>query len=129
MRARPVPAGRFAESPATQTLIIFASAPRAAPPRSEPSRPLLIAALTTVDFGVLLPLSPMADLLGFAHLPIGFFLALVGMVVGHLVLIELAERLFYADPEGRLPQLRRRDHRHAQDRRAAPFGVALPRRR
>ncbi len=30
------------------------------------------------------------------------------MIVAYLVLIELAERLFFADPEGRLPHVRRR---------------------
>ncbi len=46
-----------------------------------------------------------------------------GMVIAYLVLIELAKRLFFADPEGRLPQLRRRDHRHQLHRRAARFSV------
>jgi Mg2+-importing ATPase len=116
--------GWFAESLATQTLVIFAIRTRRSPfTRSRPSRPLLLAALTTVLVGVLLPLSPLSHVLGFAHLPIGFFLALAGMVVGYLVLIELAKRVFFADPEGRLPHPRRRGRRHQQARRAARFSV------
>ena len=37
--------------------------------RSQPSRSLLVAALTTIVVGVLLPLSPLAGLLGVATCP------------------------------------------------------------
>jgi Mg2+-importing ATPase len=118
-------AGWFAESLATQTLVIFAIRTRRSPfTRSRPSRPLLLAALATVVVGVALPLSPLSTLLGFAPLPVGFFLALVGMVLAYLVLIELAKRLFFADPAGRLPDLRRRGREHRLQRRAARFSVA-----
>ena len=75
-----------------------------------------------------MPLTPLARTLGFAHLPLGFFLALAGMVVGYLILIELAKRLFFADPEGRLPlpHPRRRGERHRVERRAARFSVSAP---
>jgi len=120
-------AGWFAESLATQTLVVFAIRTRRSPfTRSRPSRPLLLAALLTVAVGVALPLSPLSALLGFASLPVGFFLALLGMVLGYLVLIELAKRLFYAEPEGRLPLTRRRGHRHQLHRRAARFSTAGP---
>jgi P-type Mg2+ transporter len=128
-------AGWFAESLATQTLVIFAIRTRRSPfTRSRPSRPLLLAALGTAAVGVLLPMSPLSHLLGFASLPLGFFLALVGMVVGYLVLIELAKRLFFADPDGRLPPVRRRGQQHRVQRRAARFSsgrslTAPPRRR
>jgi len=118
-------AGWFAESLATQTLVIFAIRTRRSPfTRSRPSTPLLVAALATVAVGVALPLSPLAGVLGFAPLPLGFFLALVGMVVAYLVLIELAKRLFFAEPDGHLPFVRRRGHRHRVDRRAARFSVS-----
>jgi len=120
-------AGWFAESLATQTLVIFAIRTRRSPfTKSRPSRPLLLAALLTVTIGVVLPLSPLSHTLGFAHLPIGFFLALAGMVVGYLVLIELAKRLFFLDGEGRLPSPRRRGRRHRVQRRAARFSAAAP---
>ena len=119
-------AGWFAESLATQTLVIFAIRTRRSPfTRSRPSVPLLLAALTTVLIGAVLPLSPFSDVLGFAHLPARFFLALAGMVVGYLVLIELAKRVFFADPEGRVPHLPR-SHQHRLQRRAARFSVGAP---
>lgn len=124
-------AGRFAESLATQTLVIFAiRTRRSTSTRSRPSRPLLSAALATVLVGALLPMSPLANLLDFAHLPLRFFLARAAMAAGYLVLMELAKRLFFADPEGRLPHLPRDDrHRRRVHRPAARFSVGgrLPR--
>ena len=120
-------AGWFAESLATQTLVIFAIRTRRSPfTKSRPSLPLLLAALGTATVGVLLPLSPLSHLLGFARLPLGFFLALVGMVIAYLILIELAKRLFFADPEGRLPHLRQRGQEHRIHRRAARFSTGSP---
>ena len=124
-------AGWFAESLATQTLVIFAIRTRRSPfTKSRPSLPLLLAALGTATVGVLLPMSPLSHLLGFARLPLGFFLALVGMVIAYLILIELAKRVFFANPEGRLPHLRRRGQQHRIQRRAARFSIgARPSRR
>jgi Mg2+-importing ATPase len=120
-------AGWFAESLATQTLVIFAIRTRRSPfTRSRPSRPLLIACLATVAVGAALPQSPLAGILGFTPLPTGFFLALTAMVVGYLVMIELAKRVFYALPETRLPHRRGRGHRHRLQRRAARFSVPAP---
>jgi P-type Mg2+ transporter len=115
-------AGWFAESLATQTLVIFVIRTRRSPFfRSRPSTPLMVAAAVTVLVGVLLPLSPLAADLGFASLPIGFFFALAAMVVAYLALIEAAKRIFFANPEGRLPKVRRRGREHELQRRAARF--------
>jgi P-type Mg2+ transporter len=112
----------FAESLATQTLVIFAIRTRRSPfTRSRPSRPLLVAVLVTVAVGVWLPLSPLAHVLGFAHVPLAFLLALAGMVVAYLGLIELAKRVFFADVEHDQPPVRRRGRRHRIERRAARF--------
>lgn len=119
--------GWFVESLATQTLIIFAIRTRRVPfLRSRPSRPLLIAVLSVVTVGVLLPLSPLAPELGFTALPLAFFLALVGMVVAYLVLIEFAKKAFFAEAGGRLPVIRRRGHLHRVQRRASRFSHPGP---
>ncbi len=57
---------------------------------------------------------------------LGFFLALAGMVVAYLVLIEFAKRLVFAAPEGHLPGLRRRGQQHRVQRRAAQFSTSAP---
>jgi len=123
--------GWFVESLATQTLVIFAIRTRRVPFfRSHPSLPLTLAALGVVTVGALLPATPLASTLGFQPLPVGFFAALVGLVVCYLMLIEIGKRIFYraaAATPARRPHLGRRHLR----RRAAYFSTATggPRRR
>ena len=110
--------------------MIFAIRTRRSPfTRSRPSRPLLLACLATVAVGVAIPLSPLSGVLGFTAPPPLFFLALAGMVVTYLVLIELAKRLFFGEAgalEPPRPQQRRRGQQHRVQRRAARFSVAAP---
>jgi Mg2+-importing ATPase len=123
--------GWFVESLATQTLVIFAIRTRRIPfLRSRPSRPLVLAAFAAVIAGVVLPFSPLSTLLGFQPLPIGFFAALAGMTVAYLALIEVANRVFFANPAGRLPMPRRRTHNrsHHLQRRVSRFSYPGPRR-
>jgi Mg2+-importing ATPase len=120
--------GWFVESLATQTLIIFAIRTRRIPFfRSHPSLPLTLAALGVVMIGALLPATPLAGTLGFQPLPGGFFAALVGMVLGYLVLIEVGKRFFYgaavSTPSAPRPY---NAHRHLR-RRAAYFSTSARR--
>jgi Mg2+-importing ATPase len=88
--------GWFVESICTQTLVIFVIRTRRVPFfRSRPSRPLLIASLTTAGIGAVLPVSPLAHVLGFGHLPLLFYLAVALMVVAYLTLAELIKQWFF----------------------------------
>ncbi|UUT34836.1 HAD-IC family P-type ATPase [Microbacterium elymi] len=118
--------GWFIESIATQTLIVFAVRTRRVPfLRSRPALPLTLGVLAVVALGTWLPYSPAAGFLGFTPLPAPFFLALVGMVVAYLVLVELAKVLYYSRLERpRDAAIRRRAYRHRIARRAARFSVA-----
>ncbi|WP_307034146.1 HAD-IC family P-type ATPase [Arthrobacter sp. B3I4] len=122
-------AGWFIESIATQTLIIFAIRTRRVPfLRSRPSAGLLSASLGVVALGIFLPLSPLAAVLGFDPLPVPFFLALLGMIVVYLVLVELAKQWFFARAAQQpaapaLPRVRRRGKDHHVARRAARFSA------
>jgi Mg2+-importing ATPase len=118
-------AGWFVESLATQTLIIFVIRTRRTPFfRSHPSVPLLLAALATVAIGVVLTQSSLAHVLRFAHLPAAFLLAVVGMVVTYLVLVDVGKRLFYAEEDRRKEHgQRRRGRSHRIHRRAARFST------
>jgi Mg2+-importing ATPase len=121
-------AGWFIESIATQTLIIFAIRTRRVPfLRSRPSGGLLGASLAVVCLGVLLPLSPLAGVLGFDPLPVPFFLALLGMTVVYLVLVEFAKKWFFSRAAQQLavvaPAVRRRVPSHHISRRAARFST------
>jgi Mg2+-importing ATPase len=116
--------GWFVESLATQTLVIFAIRTRRVPFfRSRPSAPLTWAAFAVVAVGIALPMSPLRHVLGFASLPLAFFLALAGMVLLYLMLIEFAKSVFF-EPPSQPATVRRRGHPHRVHRRAARFSVA-----
>lgn len=115
--------GWFVESLATQTLIIFAIRTRMVPFfRSRPSALLTITSLSVVSVGVILTMSPLTHTLGFTPLPWQFFALLGVFTISYLVLVELAKKMFYAEPiglAGRAHHTRGRDH-HVR-RRAARF--------
>jgi Mg2+-importing ATPase len=115
--------GWFVESLATQTLVIFAIRTHRVPFfRSRPSVPLTLAAVGVVLIGAILPISPLAQILGFRSLPVTFYGVLAVMVVLYLMLIETGKRFFYRSdaPAWRPPH--RPAHRDLR-RRAAAFRV------
>ncbi|MEV7135167.1 magnesium-translocating P-type ATPase [Arthrobacter sp. NPDC093128] len=125
-------AGWFIESIATQTLIIFAIRTRRVPfLRSRPSAGLLVASLGVVALGIFLPISPLAGVLGFDPLPTPFFLALLGMTVVYLVMVEFAKSWFFArtaqQPPVRPAIIPRRRPTHHISRRAARFSTPVAR--
>ncbi|MEC3957912.1 magnesium-translocating P-type ATPase [Nocardia sp. CDC153] len=113
----------FVESLATQTLVLFVIRTRRTPFfRSHPSTPLLLAGLTAVGVGALLPSTPLARDLGFTPLPGTFFLALTLMIVVYLALAETAKHWFFrAQPQ--TPAQRPRRPGHRVRRRAARFTI------
>ncbi|MEV6012885.1 magnesium-translocating P-type ATPase [Streptomyces sp. NPDC051976] len=120
--------GWFVESLATQTLVIFAIRTRRIPFwRSRPSLPLTLAALGAAAVGAVLPATPLAGILGFHPLPVGFFAALAAMVVAYLSLIELGKGFFYRDRSTSPPAATRPSPlRHQLLRRAARFSTGHP---
>nr|WP_218881420.1 magnesium-translocating P-type ATPase [Leifsonia shinshuensis] len=121
--------GWFIESIATQTLIVFVIRTRRVPfLRSRASLPLAVSVLAVVAIGAWLPYSPLAGVLGFTPLPALFFLALVGLVLVYLVLVELAKVWYYARLSApRAPEERRRAYPFRVARRAARFTTRSPR--
>ncbi len=117
--------GWFVESLGTQTLVIFAIRTRRVPFfRSHPSLPITLAALAALTVGAVLPATSLAPTLGFRPLPGGFFLALLAMVVGYLLLIEVAKLAFYRSrgPRG-TPRRRPYSRIRHLTRRAARFST------
>ncbi len=124
--------GWFVESLATQVLVIFVIRTRRMPFwHSRPSRTMTVASVAVVVVGALLPLSPVAQRLGFEPLPPGFYAALLVMVVLYLGLVELGKRIFFRSPA--VPHLvpgpgptahRRRGHTHRIHRRASRFSAS-----
>ncbi|QCH24019.1 magnesium-translocating P-type ATPase [Mycobacteroides salmoniphilum] len=118
--------GWFVESLATQALVIFAIRTRRIPFfRSTPSMPLVLSVLGVVVIGALLPATPLAHSLGFHPLPLGFFVALILMVVCYLILIEAGKKLFYSTAQTATRTPKPQDPRHHVQRRAARFSTAL----
>jgi len=114
--------GWFAESLATQTLVVFAVRTRRVPfLRSRPSWQLASAALVVVAIGVALPLTPLAGVLGFAAPPASFYPVLAGLVVAYLALVEVVKKPFYQHPGPSTEQRTRRGRTHRIQRRAARF--------
>ena len=122
--------GWFVESLATQTLIIFAIRTRRVPfVRSRPGPIIVLATALVIAVGIALTVSPLARELGFTPLPWQFFLALVLLTFGYLVLVEITKTVFYSEPV-RFPgtSRRTRGYTHRLHRRAARFSHpgALP---
>jgi Mg2+-importing ATPase len=121
-------AGWFIESIATQTLIIFAIRTRKVPfLLSRPSAGLIAASLAVVAAGVALPLSPIGPWLGFNPLPAPFFLALLGMVIVYLTMVEFAKQWFFSRAKQQTPTIPipipRRRATHHISRRASRFST------
>jgi Mg2+-importing ATPase len=119
--------GWFVESLATQTLIVFVIRTRRVPfLRSRPSRPLLISAVAVVLTGVLIPQSPLREVLGFAPLPVDFFAVLVGFILLYLVFVEGAKFLFFRVHETTLTRPLQRGDAHRVHRIAARWSHHEP---
>jgi Cation transporting ATPase, C-terminus len=128
--------GWFVESLATQTLVVFIIRTRRVPfLRSRPSRAMIALPIVCAAVGAILPFTPIAHALGFASLPLEFFLILVALTAAYLILVEAVKARFYAQPhrpQADRPRHAERHHRHIR-RRAARFArhgavAAWPRR-
>ncbi len=84
--------GWFVESLATQTLVLFVIRTSQNPFHSRPSGPLMATCLSVVAFGLYLPFSPFAHMLGFTPLPGAYFVFVAVATAVYLFLVELAKR-------------------------------------
>jgi P-type Mg2+ transporter len=89
-------AGWFIESLATQILVILIIRTSRNPLRSRPSLPLLLGIGASLTAGVVIVLSPLRELLGFALLPPEYFAVLVVLTGTYLGLVELLKRRIFA---------------------------------
>lgn len=116
--------GWFIESLATQTLVIFSIRTQRLPfLRSRPSKALVILPVTCAAIGAVLPFTPLADVFGFSHLPLRFFLILCSMIATYIALAEATKHLFYKwneYPTARFRTPDERENRHVR-RRAHRF--------
>lgn len=87
--------GWFLESVSTAALIVLVIRTRKPFYQSRPSRPLLLATLTSVALVLLLPYTPLAHPFGLVPLPIVFLPVLGGILVFYVLVAELAKAIFY----------------------------------
>jgi P-type Mg2+ transporter len=86
----------FIESICTQTLIIFVIRTRIVPfYSSKPSLLLTMSTLLIVAFACILPFTIIGRIFGFVPPPLSFYVVLVGLVIGYLILVELTKKWFY----------------------------------
>jgi Mg2+-importing ATPase len=113
--------GWFVESLATQTLVVYVIRTRRIPFfHSRPSLPMLVIPAMCALIGAVLPFTPLAGFLGFATLPVSFFLILLAMIATYLLLVEIAKRRFYAaQAHPRRPRATQQERRQRHIRRRA----------
>ncbi len=91
--------GWFVESLFTQVLVVLVIRTRLSPFwHSRPSRPLVGAIVAALAAAVIIPLSPLGPILGFAALPPAYWFLLVVLVAAYLGLVELVKRRFEPRP-------------------------------
>jgi Mg2+-importing ATPase len=87
--------GWFVESLFTQTLIIHVIRTNKLPfIQSRASKPLILTSLAIVAIGALLPVSPLAGVLGFMPLPPAYWFYLFGMLVTYVLLTQVVKVWF-----------------------------------
>lgn len=121
--------GWFVESLATQTLVVFVIRTRRVRFfRSRPSQTMIALPIACATVGAILPFTPLAEVLGFASLPLAFFLILLAMIAGYLVLAEAVKARFCKlQDRPRGPRTTRAARHHGQlRRRAARFAGHRP---
>ncbi len=87
--------GWFIESVASASLIVLVIRTRRAFFRSRASTKLLLATLSVVAAAVIIPMSPMAHLIGFIPVPASFLFWLFLIVITYVILAEAMKRIFY----------------------------------
>lgn len=87
--------GWFTESVLSACLVVLVIRTRKSFYRSKPSRYLLIAILSIVVLTLLLPITPLAGVLGFQPLTIGVLLAIFAIVALYILTAEVVKKIFY----------------------------------
>jgi Mg2+-importing ATPase len=84
--------GWFVESLCTQTLVLFVIRTYERPWRSRPSAALTASVVAVAAFGLVLPATPIARVLGFAPMPPAFLAFVALASVAYLGVVEIAKR-------------------------------------
>ena len=96
----------FIESLITQTLVVFVLRTRKTPFwKSKPGKYLVISCLTVIAVALALPYTPLGAIFNFSPPPPTFYLALAGLTVAYLFLVEVVKKWFLKRYSYRLEQI------------------------
>ncbi|MGO8805988.1 MAG: magnesium-translocating P-type ATPase [Candidatus Bathyarchaeia archaeon] len=85
----------FIESLATQTFVVFVLRTRKSPfYNSKPGKYLVISSLSVIAVAFIIPYTPLSQLFGFTPPPTMFYLALIGLIAGYVILVEGVKKWF-----------------------------------
>jgi Mg2+-importing ATPase len=87
--------GWFVESVLSAALVVFALRTRLPLGRSHPSRAMLLATVGVILIVLVLPVTPLAGLLGFEPLPWFYLAAIAGITAVYFILAEQLKRWFF----------------------------------
>jgi Mg2+-importing ATPase len=87
--------GWFMESVISASLIVLVIRSRRPLLRSRPGKYLLMATLLVVVVTLILPFTPLDQVLGFSKLPATFILVIIAIVIAYIFAAELAKNVFY----------------------------------
>lgn len=87
--------GWFIESILTQILVIYIIRTKKLPLKSRPAPLLVASTLSVIGVALVIVLTPIGGLFGFALLGVGQLLALLAIVIGYLYAAELLKRRYY----------------------------------
>jgi len=97
LHAQPVQfrTGWFLESVISSALVVLVVRSRESIRKSKPGKYLVRATLASVVVTLIIPYTPLAGLLGFQALPLGFVLVLIAIVALYVIAAEGVKRVFY----------------------------------
>ncbi len=87
--------GWFIESVVSASLIVLVVRSQRPFFKDKPSKNLLIATLSVAVFAFIFPFTPLAKILGFAPLPLVFFLLILSIVLMYILTAEIIKVAFY----------------------------------
>jgi|WetSurMetagenome_2_1015567.scaffolds.fasta_scaffold03727_9 P-type Mg2+ transporter len=87
--------GWFMESVISASLVVLVIRSRKFILRSRPGKYLLLATLSIAVVTLILPYTPLANILGFSRLPVSFILVIIAIVIVYIVAAEIAKGVFY----------------------------------
>jgi Mg2+-importing ATPase len=87
--------GWFMESVISACLIVLVIRSRRPLLRSRPGKYLLMATLLVVVVTLILPFTPLNQVLGFTKLPAAFILVIIAIVTAYIFAAEVAKSVFY----------------------------------